>query len=267
MFDYCPLQGIVNNKELLGDAEKVLSLIDDYDKVLSDNSNEIEAFAHAYLIFEGLRIDDDTIRKGQKTGAFEFPTSGTQQGKAYYLTKNINDAFTEHHLQRIEDNIYRFSKTPNLEDTTFGTASGVSLKFKLHGLETKCAAFQAQMMNAAHYMFKTLASAWKKKRIQFDPLQATMEFNRNFPLDEESEARTAQAYIAAGLPKEFAYSRLSNVDDVDYIMEMIEKEKEDIEELYPSLAKANQTENNENDMKGGDDNGLRNKEKRWQEER
>ena len=42
LFDYCPLQGIANNKELMGDAEKVLSLIDDYDKVLSDNSNEVE---------------------------------------------------------------------------------------------------------------------------------------------------------------------------------------------------------------------------------
>ena len=39
-FEYCPLQGIANNKELMGDAEKVLALIDDYDKVLSDNSNE-----------------------------------------------------------------------------------------------------------------------------------------------------------------------------------------------------------------------------------
>ncbi|MEI3163009.1 MAG: phage portal protein [Lachnospirales bacterium] len=27
-FDYCPLQGIANNKELMGDAEKVLALID-----------------------------------------------------------------------------------------------------------------------------------------------------------------------------------------------------------------------------------------------
>lgn len=84
LFNYCPLQGIPNNKECLGDAEKVLADIDDYDKVISDNSNEIEAFVHSYLIFEGLRIDDDTIQKGQKSGSFVFPASGTQQGKAYF---------------------------------------------------------------------------------------------------------------------------------------------------------------------------------------
>ena len=31
LFDYCPLQGVPNNRELIGDAEKVLALIDDYD--------------------------------------------------------------------------------------------------------------------------------------------------------------------------------------------------------------------------------------------
>lgn len=232
MFDYCPLQGIANNKEMLGDAEKVLALIDDYDKVLSDNSNEIEAFVHAYLIFEGLRIDDDTIEKGQKNGSFVFPATGTQQGKAYFLTKDINDAFTEHHLQRLEDNIYRFSRTPNLTDETFGESTGVSLKFKLHGLETKCGMFEAKMLDASQYMFKLLASAWNKKAIPFDPLQATMEFSRNFPLDKLSEAQTAQAQISAGLPKQWVYGQMSGVDDVDYILELIEKEKEDSVSLY-----------------------------------
>lgn len=40
--------------------------------------------------------------------------------------------------------------------------NGVSLKFKLHGLEIKCGMFQAQMMNAAQFMWKLLASAWTK---------------------------------------------------------------------------------------------------------
>ena len=233
-FDYCPLQGVANNKECMGDAEKVLALIDDYDKVVSDNSNEIESFVHAYLIFEGLRIDDKTIEKGQQSGSFVFPATGTQQGKAYFLTKNINDAFTEHHLQRQEDNIYRFSRTPNLKDTTFGTASGVSLKFKLHGLETKCSTFEASVMNSAQHMWKVLCSSWNKRNIGADPLQFVMEFSRNFPLDKLSEAQTAQAQIAAGLPKEWVYSQMSGVDDVDYIMELIRAEKEDAMSLFES---------------------------------
>jgi SPP1 family phage portal protein len=232
MFDYCPLQGIPNNSEMLGDAEKVLSLIDDYDKVVSDNSNEIESFVHAYLVFENLNVAPDVIKNGQKSGTFQFRQVGTQEGKMYFLTKDINDAYTEHHLERLEDNIYRFSKTPNLGDESFGTASGVSLKFKLHGLETKCGMYQAQMMNAAQFMWKLLASAWAKKGEKIDPLQVTMDFKRNFPLDTATEAQTVQTLISAGIPKEVAYSQLSFVDDVDYVLELIEQEQESIQSLY-----------------------------------
>lgn len=241
MFDYCPLQGIANNREMLGDCEKVLSLIDDYDKVISDNSNEVEAFVHAYMIFEGLKIDDQTIKEGQKNGSFVLPATGSQRGKVYFLTKNINDAFTEHHLQRLNDNIYRFSRTPNLTDDTFASASGVSLKFKLHGLETKCGMFQAKVMDAGKYMWKVLSSSWAKKKITVDPLQVTMEFSRNFPLDLAGEAQTVQALISAGLPKEIAYGQLSFIDDVNYVMEIIEEEKNGIPSLMEEIPEDEET--------------------------
>ncbi len=232
MFDYCPLQGIANNKELMGDAEKVLTLIDDYDKVLSDNSNEVESFVHAYMIFKNLNLTEDAVREAQASGAINIKSMGTQNAEVFFLTKNINDAFTEHHLERLQDNIYRFSQTPNLNDDSFGSASGISLKFKLHGLETKCGMFEAKMMDAAQYMWKLLTSAWNKKGITVDPLQITMDFNRNFPLDTLSEAQTVQALTAAGIPKEVAYTQLSFVDDVDYVMELIDK---DMNSVYKEI--------------------------------
>ena len=236
-FDYCPLQGIANNKECIGDAEKVLSLIDDYDKVLSDNSNEIESFVHAMLLVTILgdtKKVQEQIEKANKSGTMHITPTGTTQVNepVKWLTKQINDAFTEHHLQRIEDNIYRFSRTPNLGDESFGSASGVSLKFKLHGLETKCATFEACVMNSAQHMWRVLCSAWDKRGIKADPLQFVIEFHRNFPLDRLSEAQTAQAFIGAGLPKEWVYSQISGIDDVDYIMDLLTAEKEDNMALY-----------------------------------
>lgn len=77
-----------------------------------------------------------------------------------------------------------------------------------------------------------------------------MEFSRNFPLDELTEAQTAQARIAAGLPKEWVYSRMSDVDDVDYIMEMIEREKESAMSMFEAaqnMAKAGGFDSNEDD--------------------
>ena len=255
LFDYCPLQGIANNAECMGDAEKVLNLIDDYDKVLSDNSNEIEAFVHALLLVN-LNAEDEEIRKAQKSGSLIIPPVGASQNRdpVKWLTKEINDAFTEHHLQRVEANIYRFSKTPNMDDDIFSSASGVALKFRLHGLETKCATFEANVMNAAQHMWRVLSSSWNKKGNSIDPLQIVMEFKRNFPLDAKSEAETAQAYIAAGLPKRFAFGQLSAVDDVEYIMDLIKQEQEEIAELYPDLpVNDNDNEPDEPDNNDGEE--------------
>lgn len=231
LFDCCPLQGIPNNREMQGDAEKVLALIDAYDRALSDNNNESEAFAQAYMVYENVSIGEKEIAEAQKTGAIQF-NSVDGRGKVYFLTKEINDGFSEHHLDRLEENIYRFSKTPNMADEHFGEASGISLKFKLTGLETKCGMFEAKMISAGTYMFQLLAKVWAKKQIKIDPLQCVMAFKRNFPLDLLSEAQAVQALKGAGLPDRVAYEiALSCVDDVNYVMELKEREKENIKSL------------------------------------
>lgn len=225
LFGCCPLQGIPNNREMQGDAEKVLTLIDAYDRAISDANNELESFAHAYMIFENLQLSEDEEKAMTRSGAIEI-TTGPSGGKVYFLTKEINDGFIEHHLDRLEENIYRFSKTPNMGDESFGTASGISLKFKLTGLETKCGMFEAKMISAGTYMFKLLANVWAKKQLKIDPLQCVMSFKRNFPLDLLSEAQAVQALTAAGLPKRVAFDiALSCVDDVDWVMQLIEEEK------------------------------------------
>lgn len=220
------------------------------DRTISDNSNDVESFSNAYIVYENIQADEEEIRKAQHTGAIQFNT-GSAGGKVYYLTKNINDAFTEHHLDRLEKNIYRFSKTPNLNDESFGNASGTALKFKLTALESKCGMFEAKVMSAGTYMFKLLASSWKKKGITVEPLQCIMEFKRNFPLDILGESQAAQALINTGMPKEVAWDKaLSFIDDIDYVMQMIEDEKNNI----PSLVESDIEEENgvEAEMSGGE---------------
>ena len=80
-------------------------------------------------------------------------------------------------------------------------------------------------------MWKLLSASWAKRGITVDPLQCTMDFKRNFPLDLASEAQTVQALIGAGIPKEVAYSQLSFVDDVNYIMDLIYDEQNSITPL------------------------------------
>lgn len=245
LFDFCPLQGIPRNRELLGDAEKVLALIDEYDKTISDNSNDIEGNTNAHMVFKNVIIDDDAMAKARKSGAFSY--NAAQDSDVYYLTKNVDDGFNTHHLDRLEDNIYRFSKTPNLNSDKFGEASGISLKFKITGLEAKCGTFEAKCISADTYMFKLLASSFIKKRVTFDPLQCYTVYKRNFPMDLVNEATVAQSLISAGLPKSVVYGELSFIDDVDYVLDEIEKEKESIPSLMQMLPEDNEDDEDEKD--------------------
>lgn len=232
LFDYCPLQGIPNNRELIGDAEKVLALIDDYDGNYSDNSNDIEGFANAYMVFKNCKVDAETMKTANATGVIGIDVDDPESPyDVSYLTKNIDGTFVNAHLDRAEDNIYRFSKTPNLNDPEFTAASGMALRIKMTGLETKAGMFEAKQLSADTYMFKLLASSFDRKKIPFDPLQCSVKYNRNFPTDFLGEAQAVQALIAAGLPKQIAYKSLSFVDDVGLVMRLIETEKDDIPDL------------------------------------
>jgi SPP1 family phage portal protein len=247
LFGFCAIQGIPNNSEMLGDVEKVMELIDAYDRTVSDENNEIDSFANAYMAFENVEMDDEEIRKGQRTGAFQYFSSGNQPGSIHFITKDINDAFAEHHLERLEENIYRFSKTPNMADENFSqNASGVAMKFKLTGLEAKCGMFQAKMITAGVYMFKLLAGCWAKKRIPCDPLQCYITFKRNFPVDLQNEAQAVSAIISSGMPKRIAFSQYSFVDDVEEVMQLIEEEKDDIPNLYTDTKEDQEDEQDKN---------------------
>lgn len=233
MFKQCPLQGIPNNEDLTGDAEKVLSLIDAYDRAMSDASNEAENSAQSYLVYKNVAISDDEMAKSQMSGAIRW-NAITDSADVYFLTKNINDTFLQNHLNRLRDDIYQRSKTPNISDETFGNASGISLKFKLTQLESKCGMLQAKMQAAGMYMFHLLSGSFAKRLgVTLVPEQCVMEFKRNFPLDTLSEAQAAQTMIASGLPKRVAFANAySFIDDVDYVMDLIAEEDGDTVSLY-----------------------------------
>ena len=183
------------------------------------------------MVFKNVIISDEEMAKARKSGSFSY--DGMDNSDVYYLVKNVNDAFNSNHLNRLEDNIYRFSKTPNLNSEEFGTSSGIALKFKITGLESKCGAFEAKMVSADKYMFKLLGSSFVKKRIPFDYLQCYVVYKRNFPMDLISEAQTAKELKAAGFPDRIVFENMSFVDDVDYIEDLIEQEKE--KAVVPSL--------------------------------
>lgn len=230
MFDYCPLFGLANNEELKGDAEKVYKLIDAYDRTLSDASNEIEQYRLAYLILRGVGMDDETAEQLNKTGAFEL---FGENDDVKYLTKDINDALIEHHLDRLEENILRLAKSVNFGDGTFGTSvTGVALKYKLMALESKCMTMERKMVAALRYQYKVLCSSWSKRNNlgNDDYLKIFFTFKRNIPVDLLNEAQ-ATAALAGFVSERTRLAALPIVDDPQYEIDEMANERDDIEPL------------------------------------
>jgi SPP1 family phage portal protein len=222
MFNGVPLIPFVNNKEWQGDCEKVLDLIDAYDRTISDVNSELESFRLAYMVFKGATIDADTVSKAKQTGAFSLPL----EGDAAFLTKNIDDAVIEHHLDRIENNIRMFAKSPNFNDENFGTESGEAKKYKLLSLENKCITTERKFTRALRKQFEIIFSAWNLQGWNFKLENLFFKFTRNLPLDLTYHADVTQK-LAGLVSDETRVSLLPFVDDVDY---ELEKMKED---AYP----------------------------------
>ncbi|NRG43525.1 phage portal protein [Bacillus sp. CRN 9] len=234
MFEYCPLYGLPNNEELMGDAERVLKLIDAYDRTLSDASNEIEQYRLAYLILKGMGADEETLKNLKKTGIFELYE---ETDDIKYLTKDINDQMIENHLNRLEENILRFAKSVNFSDESFGgNVTGVAMKFKIMALENKCITMERKMTAALRYQFKVLCSAWSKRNIcsEEDYLKVWFGFKRNLPVNLLDEAQTTQS-LQGRVSEKTRLSLLSFVDDVDYELEALQKEAEDFDSRQDSL--------------------------------
>lgn len=225
VFEYTPLFGIANNRELQGDAEKVMNLIDAYDRTLSDASNEIEQWRLAYLVLTGGSMGDadEFMEEVKKTGVFELMD---EKDSVKYLTKDVNDQMIENHLNRLDENIIRFAKSVNFGDESFGTnITGVALRFKLMAFENKCITMERKFTKALRYQFKVVFSAWAKKLSISDEdyLRVWFGFKRNLPVNISDEA-TATAALKGLVSERTRLSLLSFVDDVDYEMQEMEND-------------------------------------------
>lgn len=128
-FGAVPLIHYKNNEELQGDFEQVISLIDAYNREQSNTLNDMDQFSDAYLVLTGYsatRMEDiEELKKNRVL-------LNDADGKAEWLTKNVNDSWVENYKNRLNKDIHKFSFTPDFTDESFGTnVPGVSLKLKL----------------------------------------------------------------------------------------------------------------------------------------
>jgi len=223
LFGGVPVIEFQNNEEKQGDFEKVISLIDAYDADVSYDQDEHEAFRQSYLILTGVSLgSDENVKKINETRSIEFPETGAT---AKFLTKDVNDTYIENHKRRLEQNIHKFSRIPDMSDEKFSgdAQTGEARKWKLLGMETKAGDKELMFVQALRQQFKLLTQAWAKKNVTVNYLDITFEFTRKLPVELSHEAETT-GKLKGNVSERTRLGLLSFVDDPEAEIKQMEKE-------------------------------------------
>ena len=231
-----PIVTVYNNEESMSDLEKIESLVADYDKVLSDVSNEFEAFRNAYLMLKNMTAGKDGIQKLKDEGIIEV----MENGDVKFVTKQIQTEALENHLNRLEKNIYTFSQVPNLSDENFaGNLSGVAIRFKLFGLETKCIIKERKMEKAIRELVRVLSVPIRVSTgKEVDLLSLKVEFTRNVP-NNLTEIVDTVAKLDGKVDKETLLSLLPFIDNPKEVLEKMEQDAKKAKESADPYSPAN----------------------------
>ena len=218
-----PVITLYNNEEQMSDLERIETLVSDYDKVLSDMSNEFEAFRNAYLMLKNMVAGKDALEKLKVEGILEI----MENGDAKFLTKQIQTDAIENHLDRLERNIYKFSQVPDLSDENFANnLSGIAIRFKLFGLETKCIIKERKMEKAIKELFRVLYAPLRVLTgREPDVINLKIEFTRNVP-NNITEVVDTVCKLEGKVDRETLLSLLPFVDNPKEILEKLENDAE-----------------------------------------
>ncbi len=238
-FNDIPVNVYINNDELYGDFEKVLSLIDAYDQSQSDTANDFELFTNCMLVINGELIDDEQAENLNDVNLIQFLNSDSD---AKYLIKDIQDTALENYKNRLNEDIHRFSFVPNMSDENFSNnASGIAMKFKLMGLENLIGVKEAKFKKGLMRRIELLCAYTKmKNNSDYSYLAIEPVFTRNTP-NNELELSQIMQNLTGILSEETIIGMSPRVSDIQAEIERKEKEANKLyEDDYSELGETNE---------------------------
>lgn len=223
-FDGVPATEYVENEEQTGIFEPVMSMINAYNKAISEKANDVDYFADAYMKILGPKLEEDDVEhiRDNRIINFEGDAAGIV---AEFLEKPNGDTTQENLIDRLEKLIFMISMVANISDENFGTSSGIALKYKLQAMsnleKTKERKFASGMNRRYKLIFSNPVSGMKKD----DWVKLHYKFTPNFPANLLEESQIA-GNLEGIVSKETQYGVLSIVDNAKSEMERMESESQ-----------------------------------------
>lgn len=216
--------------------DRVMTLQDAYNKLLSGEVDDFESFADAYLVLKGAFADEDQLKQMKENRVLMMDPDAD----ANYLTKSISDTQIENMLQNLNDQIHTIALSPDFNDEKFMAQSGIAMKYKLIGFENQASAIESQMKKALQRRIELITAITNLMGSEEIWRDVQITFTRNLP---ENIVETAQVInsLRGLVSDETLLSQLSFIKDPEEELKKVQAEKAAAIDLY-SFAPGNQEE-------------------------
>lgn len=220
----------------------VMSLQDSANELVSAEIDDYSAFCDAYLTLIGVDADADDIASMKENRVLVLPDGANAQ----WLTKNANDAQVENILKRIHDSIYRIAQCPDFSSETFvgGVSSGIAIRYRLTGMETRASKIVANMEKALQRRIEIICGIASLKYGEEVFRDIEIEFKRNIPEDLTATINLVNS-LKGSVSDATLLSQLPFITDVNAELEALNEQKEANMELYGFGASADAPEDEE----------------------
>ena len=233
-FGMVPAIDFMQNSERRGLYEGVLNLIEAYNSAISSKADDVEYFADAYMVVEGMELSDDfktDLRENKLINLW-----GDAPLKVYFLQKPDGDVAQENLINRLEMLIFKMAMVPDITDDSFSTASGTALKMRLMPMNNLARNKERKFTRGIKQRLRMLANYPGQPFSGDDWQQVEITMHRNMPEDLAAEVDVAGG-LSGIVSEETQLSILSCVDDPKREIERKNAEREaraDVTEGYPT---------------------------------
>ena len=228
-FDGVPATEFIENAERQGLFEPVMSLINAYNKAMSEKANDVDYFADAYLKVLGPYLDEEDTKSIRNNRIINFE-GDAKDIIVEFLNKPDGDVTQEHLIDRLERMIFQISMVANISDENFGASSGIALKYKLQSMSNLEKTKERKFASGLNRRYKLIFSNPVNQMHADDWVKIHVHFTPNIPANLLEETQIVQNL--QGLVSQETYLKiLSIVDDVkaeiDRMVEEDQKLKQD----------------------------------------
>ncbi|WP_317720552.1 phage portal protein [Clostridium tetani] len=210
----------------------VKSLVDDYDRNKSDNSNNLEDLPNSIYVLKD--YDGTNLGEFRRNMSLYRAVKVTGDGGVETRNLEINVEAYKTHTEQTRRDIYEFGRGVDTQSDKFGNSpSGISLKFLYNDLDMDCNIIETEFQASLEYLLwfinqhliNTGQGDFTNENVEFI-------FNRDTLINETDSINNCQNSVGIISDETIIANHPWSTKDE---LEKIKKQKEEYERIYPNF--------------------------------